>query len=452
MRLLTRWVDLQEEAIEQKARIILEHFRDGIASGMDGRARGMVVTRSRLAAVRYKRVFDRVMAEMGMGYKALVAFSGTVTDPDNDQEYTENGMNQVEAVIGSRRSIPQAFKFPQFRLLIVANKFQTGFDEPLLQAMYVDKKLGGVSTVQTLSRLNRNSKGKGVPVVLDFVNDPELVREDFQRYYGSNRILSGDLTDERLLFDLIDDLDEFGLYSESELTAFVRLCRDGGDPGEINGRLDVFVVRFQELEEDEQVLFRGRGRDFVRLYRFLSQIMDWSNVFLEKNHILLTQLLQKLPLTGDELPYEVVGDVDLQRYVISKSSESNLVLEPGQGELQGQQVGTPRAQDDDEELTAIEEIVQGLNAVTALTSDNEDVRNIVAELDRRVADDPELQSVIGANNSREEVRDHMNGFIERQLISITREKADVLVELMTPAVLQELQRQLHSKHALGLGR
>lgn len=232
----------------------------------------------------------------------------------------------------------------------------------------------------------------------------------------------------------------------------MRLCRDGGDPGEINGRLDVFVARFQELEEDEQVLFRGRGRDFVRLYRFLSQIMDWSNVFLEKNHILLTQLLQKLPLTGDELPYEVVGDVDLQRYVISKSSESNLALEPGQGELQGQQVGTPRAQEDDEELTLIEEIVKGLNAITALTSDNEDVRNIVAELDRRVADDEELQSVIGANNSRAEVRDHMNGFIERQLINITREKADVLVELMSPQILQELQRALHTKHATGLGR
>ena len=167
--------------------------------------------------------------------------------------------------------------------------------------------------------------------------------------------------------------------------------------------------------------------------------MDWQSVFLEKNHILLTQLLQKLPLTGDELPYEVVGDVDLQRYVISKTSESNLALEPDEGVLFGQQVSTPRAQEEDEELTAIEEIVKGLNAVTALTSDNEDVRKIVAELDRRVGADAELQSVIGANNSREEVRDHMNGFIERQLINITREKADVLVELMTPTVLQELQ-------------
>ena len=288
--------------------------------------------------------------------------------------------------------------------------------------------------------------------MLDFVNDPERVREDFQKYYGSNRILSGDLTDERLLHDLIDEIDDFSLYSESELDAFVRMCRDGTDPGAINGRLDVFVSRFGELDDEEQVLFRGRARDFVRLYRFLAQVMDWQSAFLEKNHILLTQLLQKLPLTGDELPYEVVGDVDLQRYVISKSSESNLALESDEGVLFGQQVGTPRTQEDDEELTAIEEIVNGLNEVAALTSDNEDVRNIVAELDRRVADDPELQSVIGANNSREEVRDHMNGFIERQLINITREKADVLVELMTPAVLQELQRQLHSKHALGLGR
>ena len=452
VRLLTRWVDLQEEAIEQKARIILEHFRDGIASGMDNRARGMVVTKSRLAAVRFKRVCDRLMAEMGMPYRSLVAFSGTVTDPDNKQEYTESGMNQIQEILGAKRSIPQALKFPKFRLLIVANKFQTGFDEPLLQAMYVDKKLGGVSTVQTLSRLNRNHNDKSVPVVLDFVNDPEQIREDFQRYYGSNRILSGDLTDDRLLHDLMDELDEFSLYSQAELDAFVSMCRQGLDPGSINGRLDVFVGRFAELDDEEQVLFRGRARDFVRLYRFLAQIMDWQSVFLEKNHILLTQLLQKLPLTGDELPYEVVGDVDLQRYVISKTSESNLALEPDEGVLFGQQVSTPRAQEEDEELTAIEEIVKGLNAVTALTSDNEDVRKIVAELDRRVGADAELQSVIGANNSREEVRDHMNGFIERQLINITREKVDVLVELMTPTVLQELQRALHSKHALGVDR
>ena len=122
-------------------------------------------------------------------------------------------------------------EFPKFRLLIVANKFQTGFDEPLLQAMYVDKKLGGVSTVQTLSRLNRNHNDKSVPVVLDFVNDPEQIREDFQRYYGSNRILSGDLTDDRLLHDLMDELDEFSLYSQAELDAFVSMCRQGSDQG-----------------------------------------------------------------------------------------------------------------------------------------------------------------------------------------------------------------------------
>ena len=181
MALLGSYVDIHPTAIERKSRIMVEHFASQTAKEIDGEARAMLVTRSRLHAVRYKLEFDRIMQEMRLPYKALVAFSGTVKD--GDIEYTEQSMNNLPG----KTSIPDALKLPQYRMLIVANKYQTGFDEPLMHTMFVDKKLGGTSTVQTLSRLNRRcGKKKTSTMVLDFVNDPDDLREDFMRFYGKN--------------------------------------------------------------------------------------------------------------------------------------------------------------------------------------------------------------------------------------------------------------------------
>ena len=176
VRTLTSYADLTPHAIDTKTRILLDHFRDVTAGTIQGKGRAMLVTRSRLHAVRYYLAFKRVMQEMGFPYQPLVAFSGTVRDPDTLKDHTETNLNQLLPKV----SIKEAFKLPGYRILIVANKFQTGFDEPNLHTMWVDKKIGGVNAVQTLSRLNRSAKDKTETVVLDFVNDVEEIREAFE--------------------------------------------------------------------------------------------------------------------------------------------------------------------------------------------------------------------------------------------------------------------------------
>ena len=169
LRALTNYVDLQPHSIETKTKIMLEHFIRHTAKTIGSRGRAMLITRSRLHCVRYKQEFDKQMREMNLPYGCLVAFSGAVHDTDNDQDYTENGMNGLPPGV----SIPDTFKSPEYRILIVSNKFQTGFDEPMLHTMYVDKRLEGLQCVQALSRLNRVVEGKTDTLVLDFVNEPD---------------------------------------------------------------------------------------------------------------------------------------------------------------------------------------------------------------------------------------------------------------------------------------
>jgi type I restriction enzyme R subunit len=180
--LLKSYADLHEHGIARKTQQIADHFHEQVRERIGGQAKAMVVTRSRLHAVRFKQAFDRYLKQQGHPYKALVAFSGTVRDPDTSLEYTEAQMNGLPEA-----QTAQTFKRSDYRFLIVANKFQTGFDQPLLHTMYVDKKLGGVNAVQTLSRLNRTHPGKEETFVLDFANDPEEIQKSFQPYYAPDR-------------------------------------------------------------------------------------------------------------------------------------------------------------------------------------------------------------------------------------------------------------------------
>jgi len=203
LRLLMQYVDIHPHEIGMKSKIMLEHFLNRTINAIQGRGRAMVVTRSRLHAVKYMLMFQKLMTEKGLAIKPLVAFSGTVRDPDSGAEYTENSMNQLPPKV----SITDAFKTPQYRVLIVANKFQTGFDEPFLHTIYVDKKLTGVHAVQTLSRLNRTMKGKDSTMVLDFVNEVEDIQKSFQDYYQTTFL--EEETDPNKLHDISDQLFDF---------------------------------------------------------------------------------------------------------------------------------------------------------------------------------------------------------------------------------------------------
>ena len=221
--LLKSFVELHPHAIREKVAICVEHFAARVASAIDGRAKAMIVTRSRLHAVRTRLALDAYLAEKGHPWQALVAFSGTVKD--GGEAYTESGMNSAgqDRVIGERQTAAE-FEKPDCRFLVVASKFQTGFDQPLLHTMYVDKKLGGVNAVQTLSRLNRTHPGKQGVMVLDFANEAEEIRKAFEPYYETT--LLSEATDPNLLYEVQDQLLGFGVFAAGDVDAFARVCFD----------------------------------------------------------------------------------------------------------------------------------------------------------------------------------------------------------------------------------
>lgn len=303
-----RWVKLNPQTIAQKAAIMVEHFRANVAQLLDGHAKAMVVTDSRKAAVRYKLAIDAYIAERAYVYGTLVAFSGSVEDPESGpDDFTEATMNrdsQGRAV----HDLRNAFKDDQYAFMIVANKFQTGFDQPLLCAMYVDRLLSGVTAVQTLSRLNRTyvtpdgePKTALMTQVVDFVNDPEKIRESFEPYFVGAYLETA--TDPNLVHDIAAKLDTAAIYTSAD----VMMCAEAFtaekhsrmkaalDPAvrEFNRRWAAAQAADDDAELDELEMFRRDVNSFVNLYAFMSQIVDYGSGELEALHIFLS-LLQRL--------------------------------------------------------------------------------------------------------------------------------------------------------------
>ena len=298
--LLTAHVELQDHAIEQKVATMVEHFHAFVARQIEDQAKAMIVTRSRLHAVRYKLALDCYLRERGYPYQTLVAFSGTVTDPDDGQKYTEAGMNGF-----SERKTAETFKRVEYRFLVVAEKFQTGFDQPFLAVMYVDKKLSSVHAVQALSRLNRIHPDKHTTQVLDFANEADTIREAFQPYYEAT--LLTEATDPNLLYDLQQKLDDFHFYTPAELDNLARIWVTARPFGfsetqrvwaahpAIHAALQPAADRFKDADKEEQESFRGTLKDYVRLYGFLSQILTFVDPDLEKLYLFARLLWRVLP-------------------------------------------------------------------------------------------------------------------------------------------------------------
>lgn len=300
-----RWVKLNPQTITQKAAIIVEHFRENVAGLLDGHAKAMVVTDSRKAAVRYKLAIDAFIAKKGYGYGTLVAFSGTVQDPESGPgDFTESRMNP------GVHDLRTSFRGDRYKVMIVANKFQTGFDQPLLSAMYVDRILSGVTAVQTLSRLNRTyrtpsgiQKTAAMTQVVDFVNEPEEIRKAFEPYF-TDAFLETE-TDPNLVHDLAAKLDTAGIYTQAEIDQCAEAFVTGKGNNALAAAIDPGKKRFAERyqaalidnggEGDRAALaeldmFRKDVGSFVRLYDFMSQIIDYGDPALEKRQIYLRNL------------------------------------------------------------------------------------------------------------------------------------------------------------------
>src|SRR6266496_5947738 len=323
--LLKSFVDLHEQTIAKKVAIMIEHFAGQVAHLIDGRAKAMIVTRSRLHAVRYKQAVDRYLLEKGYRYKALVAFSGTVRD--GGDEYSEANMNHFPD-----KQTAETFKQDAYRILIVANKFQTGFDQPLLHTMYVDKRLGDVNAVQTLSRLNRTYPGKNETMVLAFVNEAEEIEKAFAPYYEKTLLSEG--TDPNLLYDLQTKLASYHLYSEDDVNRFATIYFDPkGTQDKLYAVLAPVVDRYSDAVAEEKADFKGHLTDYVRLYAFLSQNITFVDTDLEKLYTFGRLLLRKLPASLERLPLEIQQNIDIESYRIKQTSKGSITLPRGAKEI-----------------------------------------------------------------------------------------------------------------------
>jgi len=391
--LLKSFVELHPHAIGEKVKVCVEHFASTAQGEIGGKAKAMIVTRSRLHAVRYRRAVDKYLTERGYPFKALVAFSGTVQD--GGQSYTESGMNGF-----GEAQTAKAFEQPEYRFLIVANKFQTGFDQPLLHTMYVDKKLGGVNAVQTLSRLNRTHPEKKGALVLDFANESDEIRAAFEPYYETT--LLSESTDPNLLYELQTRLGAFPVYAGADVEAFAKVYFDPkATQDRLYAVLAPVVERFGALSMEEQHDFRGQLTDYVRLYAFLAQVLTFADVDLEKLYVFARYLRRLLPADRAELPREVQQNIDMESYRIQQTGSGKIALERRPGVLdpvstkQGHGV-TP------EELETLSRIIAELNERFGLNLGPEH-RVTLGQMMEKLDDDAALDAAARVN-TRENVR------------------------------------------------
>lgn len=354
---IARFVSFHSYIISQKTEVMVEHFRQVVLKKIGGKAKAMVVTSSRKHALRYFEEFKKYIKENGYSeIKPLVAFSGTVVDdyyPEGKTEAALNGFGEKE--------LPERFATDEYKVLLVADKYQTGFDQPLLHTMYVDKRLSGVKAVQTLSRLNRIHAGKEDTFVLDFVNEREDILKSFQPYYELTTM--NETTDPNHLYDLKNKLDASGVYHQSEVDSFAQVFYKPSangfhaqEQGKLYRFIDPAIVRYKDIEtEEKQDEFKGALKAFVNIYSFISQIMPFQDVDLEKLFSYGRLLLTRLPKTDISERLKLDNEVDLQYYRLTKIAEDDLVLKiQGEDALKpATEAGIKRSEDEKEKLSTI---------------------------------------------------------------------------------------------------
>ena len=326
---LRSFVESSEYTIAKKAAMMVEHFHEQvIAKGkIGGQARAMVVTSSIPRCVEYYYAINKCLAERHSPYKAIIAFSGEHKYQGQEPALTSAIMNGFPDA-----KIPKTFKQDPYRLLVAAEMFQTGFDEPLLHTMYVDKMLYDIKAVQTLSRLNRCHPQKHDTFVLDFANKPEMIEEAFSRYYRTT-ILSGE-TDPNKLYDLISTMESYQVYSGDDVERLVDLYLNGADRDKLDPMLDACTAIYKQLDTDDQIKFKSAAKAFVRTYGFLGAILPYGNADWERLSIFLNLLIPKLPSPrDDDLSQGILEAIDLESYRNEARESMSIKLEDSDSEV-----------------------------------------------------------------------------------------------------------------------
>lgn len=376
----------------RKATIMVDHFMQHTINKIGKQAKAMVVCDSRRAAADYKSLIDRIIQDRYDGkIKTLVAFSGEVED-SHGLRCTEASMNDDHV---TDNDIADKFKEDDYKILIVAEKFQTGFDQPLLHTMYVDRTLGGIQCIQTLSRLNRRCVGKEDTMIIDFRNDIEKVRKAFQEYYAETT-LEGEVDTQRI-YSIKSDIDRWNLVNDDEVDWVVRSLQDTKTATAIPSMLKQIIIdRIDPLSESDKDIFRKLVNRYIRQYGFIAQFMDFTDPELEKFYIFCKVFFKYLPFTKETLPMEVLDRIDLEKLRIQMSFEGQLKLEDEESIMKSSRIGEPGKKTPDEEKS-IKEILDVVNSPFASFLDEND--KILKQIWDAILVDPEVTEAFAADNS-----------------------------------------------------
>lgn len=441
--MVSKWLNIHPHNISQKIEIICEHFRTTVSHLLEGQAKAMVVTSSRNAAVRYKLAFDKYIKEHGIEeqMQAMVAFSGKIEDDieGTKKEYTEANMNPNL----KGREMRKAFDTNDYQVMLVANKFQTGFDQPKLCAMYVDKKLGGVDCVQTLSRLNRTYAGKDKTFILDFYNEAEDIKEAFEPYYNTTEI--EDVTDPNIVYDMQHKLDESDIFTVIDVENYAKAFFDpkgtqASMSSAIKPAVDRYKNRYKLALESIQVikvnikearrnkddkgihnceldlksanedknsldLFKKDLITFLRMYEFLSQIVDYADEDLLKLSVFVKALIPNLKTSNPQDPIDI-SEVELSHYKLHKQKSKDISL-VGEGELGVINPGSAVVRDPAKELLSA--VLGHMNALFEGELTDEDMINYANTIKDKVLENDKVVEQV-TNNTKEQAM--MGGFAE----------------------------------------
>lgn len=423
---LRSYVESNEHAIGVKASIMVDHFLDQVIAlrKIDGQARAMVVTGSIKRALQYFAAISAYLGEIKSPYKAIVAFSG---------EHEFGGKKVTEASMNGFPSseIPERIQTDPYRFLICADKFQTGYDEPLLHTMYVDKVLSGVKAVQTLSRLNRAHPKKHDVFVLDFQNDTDTIRDSFAPFYRTTILSSA--TDPNKLHDLKSALDGAGIYTQETVDAFAAAYLKGAERSVLDPVLDACVADYKaNLDEDEQVAFKGSAKTFVRTYDFLASILPYTNADWEKLSIFLNFLVSKLPAPVEEdWSKGILETIDMDSYRAEKQAAVRILLPDEEGTLDPVPIGEG-GRKPEPELDKLSNILKTFNDLFGnINWDDADriARLIASEIPEKVKSDEKYVNA-RKNSDKANARIESDNALQRVIVQLMKDDTELFKQFM----------------------
>lgn len=417
---LRNFVESNEYAIGQKADIIVDHFHEQVINKgkINGQARAMVVTSGIKKAIEYYYAIEKFLINRKSQYRAIVAFSG-------EKEYKGEKLTEGRINGFSASQIESNFKKDPYRFLVVADKFQTGYDEPLLHTMYVDKPLSGIKAVQTLSRLNRSYPGKQDTFILDFANDVDDIKEGFQAYYTTT-ILSEE-TDPNKLYDIESDLEFHQIYSEYQIEEIVSKYVNGASREVLDPILDTCANEYKKLGEEDQIDFKGNAKAFVRTYGFLASILPVGNMEWEKLNIFLRLLIPKLPSPkGEDLSKGILESIDLDSYRAEAQKSLSIILEEDEDYEIGPVPTSGKAYMDNPELDYLSKILDSFHSMFGDIDwkDEDQVKDHISKIPKAVAKDKAYQNAM-KNSDKQNARLESEKALGRVIMNMMTDNIEI---------------------------